>query len=121
MIKIKNEYIILYIHQSTLGTSKWWLSVLVQEKKTGDIYILGDYEYNQLMFFMGYRNNDIDDYNHSSGLSWSANKFFKKEISKTESASVEEVESLIFILRDKEKIKQKIKQNLREIKINNLL
>lgn len=118
---IKNDYLILRIHQSTLGTPKWWLKVLVQEKKTGDIYILGDYEYNQLMFFMGYRNNDIDDFNHSNSLSLNVNKFFKKEITKTESVSEKEIESFISTLTDREKIKRKIKQNLREIKINNLL
>jgi len=121
MIKIKNDYIVLRTHQSTLGTSNWWISVLVQEKKTGDVYILRDYEYNQLMFFMSYRNNDTDDYNHSSGISWSGNKFFKKEISKTKSPSIEEVESFISTLLDREKIKQKIKQNLRDIKLNNLI
>ena len=121
MIKIKNDYIILRIKESTLGTSNWWISVLVQEKKTGDIYILRDYEYNQLMFLMNYRNNDVDEHNHSSGLSWSGNKFFKKEISKTKIASVEEVESFITTLLDREKIKQKIKQNLRDIKLNNLI
>ena len=73
------------------------------------------------MFFMSYRNNDTDDYNHLSGISWSGNKFFKKEISKTKSPSIEEVESFISTLLDREKIKQKIKQNLRDIKLNNLI
>lgn len=121
MVKIKNDYIVLRIHQSTLGASNWWLSVLVQEKKTGDVYILRDYEYNQLKFFMEYRNNDVEDYTHSSGLSWTGNKFFKKEISKSKSVCEEEIESFISTLLDREKIKQKIKQNLRDIKLNNLL
>lgn len=121
MIKIKNEYIILRIHQSTLGTSNWYISVLVQEKKTGDVFILRDYEYNQLMFFMGYRSNEKNDYNHSSGISWSGNKFFKKEISKTKSVSEKEIESFTSTLIDREKIKQKIKQNLRDIKLKSLI
>jgi hypothetical protein len=121
MIKIKNEYIILYIHHSTLSTPKWYISVLVQEKKTGDVFILRDYEYNQLMFFMGYRSNEKNDYTHSGGLSWSGNKFFKNEISKTKSVSEKEIESFTSTLIDREKIKQKIKQNLRDIKLKSLI
>jgi hypothetical protein len=121
MIKIKNEYIILRISESTLGTSKWWLSVIVQEKKTGDVYVLRDYEYNQLMFFMSYGENDVDDYRHSNGISLSGNKFFKKEISKNKPSTEEEIETFISSFTDREKIKQKIKQNIRDIKLNNLI
>lgn len=70
---------------------------------------------------MGYRNNDVDDYSHSSRISWSGNKFLKKEISKTKSLSEKEIELFISTFIDKKGIKQKIKQNLRDIKLNNLL
>ncbi len=121
MKKVKNDYYLIRIHQSTLGTSNWWLSVIVQEKNTGNVYILGDYQYSQLMLFMDYRNNETDSYKHSEYLSMSGNKFFKKEIEKKKVASQEEIELFIEHLTDREKIKQKIKENLRETKLNILL
>ncbi len=121
MKKVKNKFYILRISESTLGTSKWWISLLIQSKETGNIFILEHFDYSQLQVFLDYRINDVEDFRHSSGISESGNKFFQKEIQKKKAASQEEIEFFITHFTDKEKIKQKIKENLRETKLNILL
>lgn len=119
--KVKNKYIILRIVQSTLGTDNWWISVLIQEKNNGSIYILSNCGYEKRQFLIDYRSNEVEDDYHSNEISSSGNEFIKKQIEKISPSNKEEIDLFLSNLLDREKIKQTIKQNLRDIKLNNLL
>ena len=119
MKSLKNEFEIIRISESTLGTDRWWTTLLVQEKSTGNLHIIDYLDTNYKLLFYGYRENENGV--TSRDISIRVNNFIKLKIKNLNPAKEEEVENLIRYFLDKKKIKAKIKENNRQAKLNILL
>ena len=120
MKSLKNDYYIIRISQSTLGTSNWWISVLVQEKETGLLYIIRDLDHFYMDLFQSYKESEEEGID-STGIALRGNRFIKDKLKYYAPSTEEEFEEFIRYFLDKEKIKAKIKENNRQAKLNILL
>jgi hypothetical protein len=119
MKNLKNEFEIIRMSESTLGTNRWWTTLLVQEKSTGDLYIIEEVDEEHKLLFFAYKENENGV--TSSGISFRGNNFIRLKIKYLKPATEEEVKNLIRYFLDKEKIMAKIKENNRQAKLNILL
>jgi hypothetical protein len=110
---------IIYSCQHCLGTSRWWTTLLVQEKSTGNLYIIEEVDEEHKLLFFAYKENENGV--TSSGISFRGNNFIRLKIKYLKPATEEEVKNLIIYFLDKEKIMAKIKENNRQAKLNILL
>lgn len=130
----------IHFIQESYITGDWSLDITVQEKSTGDVFFIQEFEYALYYTLLEYRKIggevednliyrketqrvlDEEEKDYLSRLI--DNVLYSKIRQHYNTCKIESLNGLDNVLFNegiRNKIKQKIKQNLREIKINNLL